>query len=196
MEYIEYLNKQMERDPFYAAALPLSIRLHKFERDHQDFSKPRIFLKEYDEEGFTNGFNVNKMYRNILSKKIDDLMRKFSKNGLKGADGLLGLIDRDKNIYNKIKIMLVMDKTEGEIYESLGKKNIELTYNLSPLIERKYDEIGIPIAYALNSRIIDIHSLDLNEEERKIKIKIRDFEEEIALTNIDELFNRLIQKEN
>ena len=171
--------QQMERDPSYAIVLPISVALHRFERDNQDFAKPRILVKKYDTDGFTIGFDVNRVYRRVLGEKISSVMEDLNSNSVpRILEALEWLVDPVAR--SRLEFMALGDRAEGVLYESLKKFDPERSRQIDempPLIARQYDEMGIPIFYGLNPRVtsllegedgslsIGIHGLPISSEE-------------------------------
>jgi hypothetical protein len=190
---MEHLIQRMAQDPLYALVIPMTIALHAFERDNQDLSKPRIFVREHDEDGFTVGFNINKVYRNTFGKQVDAIMTGLNKNPQERVIEVLNWLE-DPDIAMLIPVMGHIDGGEGEIYNAIkkagGPEKARLVDEMPLLIERSYDNRGIPIAYKLNSRIISVADYADGKFNMEIKgLPITD--KEIRASNIDELLKRL-----
>ena len=174
-------------------ALPLSVVLHRFERDHQDLSKPRIFVRQYDEDGFTTGFTINTIYQKTLGGKIDSLMEAIQQIGI---DEIIKALDwlKDDETFRKLEIMVAADISEDFLYQTLKKINLDNTQDIdtmSPLFERKYDERGIPVSYRFNPQITTVNQ----REGGRFSINIDGLpisDEAIKGANIDEVLSRLL----
>lgn len=170
------------KNPEYGIVIPWSIALHKFERDHQNPTKPRLFVREYDEDGFTKGFTLNKRYHRRLNDKVNEMMHDLTHNA---GSKILECLDwlEIPDIRDSIRAMAFVDRCEGSVYAALKKcdprrkKDID---NMPPLIVRRYDERGIPVSYAFNPNITSL------QEDSSIGIDVSSIQKRLRDVGFDE----------
>jgi len=171
----------------YAYLLPITLALHKFESQHQDFAKPRIFVRACNEYGLTEQFMPNKIYRKTLGDKIKKMADELNDNSKPIILETLEWLN-EKDNFRQIQVMLDIDDAEDYVYEALrslhpkNKQHVEQINQLPHLFKREYDEKGIPSAYSLNPamaqvtekggrRYFEIHGVPITDEEmRRVNI--------------------------
>jgi len=155
---LEHFWQETERNPEYAMVIPLSVTLHRFEKDHQDYSKPRIFIKTLDRDGFTIRMRMNEMYLSSLEKAEEAIIEDLNQNAIKRIDESLDWLE-DDSLRAKVEAMVMVDGCEEDIYNALREMNpdrVKYIDQMAPIIERVgYDERGIPLGYRLNSHITE-----------------------------------------
>ncbi|MEK6871319.1 MAG: hypothetical protein AABX16_00275 [Nanoarchaeota archaeon] len=182
------LIEKIKDDVEYGLVIPLSIQLHTFTKEHQDFSKPRIFLKTLDDEGFTIGFTINTMYVNTYGKKMNEIIKKLLENKYSRIIEGVELL-RESEKYMKLLYMAELDAIENSLYLKTRRSEEEIK-QLPPLIIREYDEKGFTVACTWNERIVKIEKVINNEF--LISVGGRPITSyDLKNTNIEEVLKRL-----
>lgn len=186
--------EEAEQHQEHAYLIPITLALHKFESQNQDFAKPRIFVRECNEYGLTEQFMPNKIYRKTLGDKIkkmvNDLNNKSKPRILETLDWLAG-----EDNFRQVQIMLDIDDAEDQVYEALrslhpkNKRHVEQINQMPHLFKRGYDEKGIPSSYSLNPAMAQVAEKDGRRYFEVHGIPITD--EEMKQTDMDKLFKLL-----
>jgi len=181
---------KFEEDIEYAIHLPRTIAMHRFDSIHQDFSKPRILLRTCDEFGFTVGYAVNTGYRHLKSE-LDEMLGEINRNGYEEIAKAMKLLEDET--YYQIYGLLAMDKMETDFCSKLKRLLPDKAYDidrLPPILEKIYDERGIPKNSKLNSRVFE----EINYAEDGIfKVTLSGFpisQEDINRTSIEDIIKR------
>ncbi|MAG01972.1 hypothetical protein CMI42_01430 [Candidatus Pacearchaeota archaeon] len=156
MDPLEFLDRKMNEDVRYSLVLPLSLNLHRFVRDHQDYTKPRLLIRSLDEVGFTTGVRLNDNYDPALIDKYDQLMREINDKPCEKVSSELELLDRLDN-YSKFEVMLLADRAEEGLYKAIASvhPDKEQVDKLPPFIKKEYDENGFAVTYAINEKALN-----------------------------------------
>ena len=189
---LENLAKKIEIDPFCGIVLPLTIATHKFESKYQDFSKPRVLIRDCDEDGFTQGMELNKIYKKTLGDELDLVIQDLNQNVEKRLIGSFKLLENNKN-YGLINAVAITDSLENWLYDIFSKiyPDKQLIESLPPLFERTYTKQGFPEAIGINSHCLEVHTLENNRKGLRIKgVPISD--QDLKEYNLDDVFNKLI----
>src|SRR3989338_1894491 len=185
--------KKASESPGYILVLPITTLCHEFERDYQDYAKPRIFVKSLDELGFTIGMRMNELYLESIGEKFEERVNELKHKQRRRMLDYLKWME-DPKIRKRVEIMALSDGVEDQIYDALsqlatgGKDEVEL---FPPLIERvSCDKKGIPISYRLNERIV--HPSVNGNGNTVLEIKnLTITKEEMQGFNIDDLLGNL-----
>ena len=135
----DLLADAMEQDPRGITDRILrTLETNKVEAKHQDYDKPRIFFKEYDDLGLVVSVAVNPHYGDsVPMPKIE-----FNDKDRRKMMRLLG--ETDEAV---LEVFLEIAKMEKVMFAAL----LELTTSdVSPPFKKTFNEGGFPVTYQLN----------------------------------------------
>lgn len=193
--FFSELVRKTREDTNYFGCLAMTLELHKFERDYQDFSKPRIFVRDCDNLGLAQKFTLNEIYQNTIGGEVISRVDEFNSNYRRRVEETLDMIDEEEGMF-KIALMAEIDCTEDYIYKvlredsGLSKREID---GLPHLFRRTYDSDGVPESFMINQNSIQVENMGQGNYELRVKgLPIR--EEDVKDIDLERIINSLLNE--